>query len=399
VADEPKSRARKGTVLVLDAGTRHALAAVRGLGHAGWDVVVAGSEPRAAAVAAASRYVTDYHRLPTPWRAAAPFEHALAGIVRRHGCRAVVACSDVTVARLRGLEIGAPTVPTLDHTLDLVSDKLLLAGVCSDVGVMYPTTWRAGEHDSSLTDLPLIVKPRRTAVPSPERVVSRTGAYVAHTPEEVDAALGELRSIGLEAIVQRRVQRAFKINVSFVGRSGATSFRIAYRVLREFPAHGGLAATIETIDPLSGVGARALQAAERVCNIAGYAGLANVEFYGQDDGELCLIEVNARVWGSIWFPERLGLQPTERAVRDVLGEPAQPPLEYRAGRRFHRPTLELKWLLSRSPDRGRRRELIGSLRPGDVYDVLSLSDPMPVAQEIGQVVARGWRSLSRRRRR
>jgi len=99
---------------------------------------------------------------------------------------------------------------------------------------------------------------------------------------------------------------------------------------------------------------QALQAAEAVWDAAGYQGLANVEFYRQSNGDLCLIEVNARVWGSIWFAEHLGLEPTARAVESVLGWPFATAVPYAPGLRFHRPTLELRWLLSRSPERGAR---------------------------------------------
>ncbi len=354
-------------------------------------MVVAGAEPKRDALAAASRYAVAYHRIPNPWHAARPFETALRALVAEHACEAIVTCSDVTMARLEGLDVGAPTLPVLDDALHRVTDKVTLAEVCAEAGVMYPRTVSADDGDQSSNEMPLIVKPRRTAVPTPHRVLSRTGAFVVHTADELDAAVSELREIGLEVIVQRRVQRAFKVNVSFVRRSGLTSFHIAYRVLREHPAQGGLAATIETLDPLSGVGARALEAAQRVCDTAGYVGLANVEFYGQDDGELCLIEVNARVWGSIDFPEQLGLRPTERAVRDVLGEPPEPPVAYVAGRRFHRLTLEVKALLAPSPERGSRLRLLRSVRPWDVFDALSISDPLPVARAAGQIVGRGLR--------
>jgi predicted ATP-grasp superfamily ATP-dependent carboligase len=188
-----------------------------------------------------------------------------------------------------------------------------------------------------------------------------------------------VRRAGLEPIVQLRVERAAKVNVSIVRRAGHTSFRIAYKVLREFPPEGGRAAATETLDPVRGIGARALTAAERVCDAADYAGLANVEFYVQNDGELCLIEVNTRVWGSIWLPEVLGLRPVDRAVQDALGNQPESPLPYRAGRRFHRPTLEVQWLFSSSPERGPVRQLLTSVRPWDVFDLLSVTDPMPVA--------------------
>ena len=359
------------------------MATVRGLGRAGWRVIVAGGDPKDAALAATSKYVEAYHRIPDPRGEAAPVEAALQDVVRRRGCRAVVICYDGTIARLRGLNLGVPTVPILDDALDRLIDKANLAVVCSDAGVIYPRTWLADGTEPIPVDQPLIVKPRRTAVARPDRVVSLTGASVTSDRRELDSAVTRVRAAGLEPIVQLRVERASKVNVSIVRRAGYTSFQIAYKVLREFPPEGGRAAATETLDPVSGIGARALAAAERVCDAADYAGLANVEFYVQNDGELCLIEVNTRVWGSVWLPEVLGLRAVDRAVQDALGHNPQPPLPYQAGRRFHRPTLELQWFLSSSPERGPRRQLLGSIGPSDVFDLLSASDPMPVAAYAG----------------
>jgi predicted ATP-grasp superfamily ATP-dependent carboligase len=386
-------RATKGPILVLDPVLRNALATVRGLGRTGWRVIVAGSEPKGVALASTSKHAESYHRIPDPWGEAAPFEAALLELVHRHHCQAVVACRDGTIARLRNLVVGVPTVPRMDGGLDRVTDKVSLGLACLDAGVMYPKTWSTDNAEPLPFGLPLIVKPRRTAVARPDRVVSRSGAFVVHGRAEMDAAIGTLRAAELEPIVQMRVERALKVNVSIVRHAGNTSFRIAYRVLLEYPPQGGIAAAVESIDPVHGIGARALEAAERVCDAAGYAGLANIEFYVQNDGELCLIEVNARPWGSIWFPEQLGLAPAERAVQDALGHRPESPGRYRAGRRFHRPTLEVRWLLSPSLERGSVRQLFEVVRPWDVFDMLSASDPAPIAYGAGRIVGRAAHEL------
>jgi hypothetical protein len=336
-----------------------------------------------------SRYAAgSYTRLPDPHGEETPFETALAQLVRGRRCQAIVAVSDATIARLRDLDIGVPTVPRMDTGLDRVIDKVSLAAVCADAGVMYPPTWSPGLAATASAGWPRIVKPRRTAMARPDRVVGRTGAFVVNDQAQQHAALAELRAEQLEPIIQARVERAGKVNVSIVRCDGRTSFRIAYRVLLEYPPQGGQAAAIVSLDPLRGIGARALEAAERVCDAAGYTGLANVEFYVQEDGALCLIEVNARVWGSVWFPECLGLQPVQRAILDVLGEDPLPPLDYPAGRRFHRPTLEARWLLASRREPNAVRRLLAIIRPWDVFDLLSVTDPLPFVNGVRRMVAR-----------
>lgn len=373
-----RGRSTVGTALVLDPAARHALATVRGLGCAGWDVHVAGAEPRRKAFAAASRFATHYHRVPSAAGPAEPFRSALLQVIGRHGIDVVVPCQDSTIARLQSLGLSLPTMPAIDAALDALIDKCDLAKSCVAAGVMYPETWLARERLVLADGEELIVKPRRTARADSQRVVAHTGAVVVNRVADLSAAISGIEEVGLEAIVQRRVERCDKVNVSVVRQGSQSSLRFAYRVLRESPPEGGIASATQTLPADEGIGLRALQAAEAVCDAAGYQGLANVEFYRQRNGDLCLIEVNARVWGSIWFAEHLGLAPSARAVDCVLGRPPAPAATYAAGRRFHRPTLELAWLMSRSPERRRRRDMLSTVRPWDVVDALSIDDPLPL---------------------
>lgn len=392
---ERHPRTHYGPVVVLDPVARHAVAAVRGLGRAGWGVVVAGSDRRIDALAAMSRFaIRPYERLPDPHGEASLFEAALHELVRRRDCQAIVAISDSTIAQLQRIDVGVPTVPRMGPALDRIIDKVVLADACADAGVMYPPTWLPGGSAPPSAGWPRIVKPRRTAIARPGQVVERTGADVVHDQAEEDAAIAKLRAQQLDPIIQARVERAGKVNVAIVRHRGRSSLRIAYRVLLEYPPQGGQAAAVVSIDPLRGIGARAIEAAERACDAAGFEGLANAEFYRQEDGSLCLIEVNPRVWGSAWFPERLGLRPVERAVLAALDVEPQPPLAYRAGRRFHRPTLEALWLLAPRVDRGPATRLPAILRPWDVFDLLSVTDPVPLVGGVRRMVMRSREELS-----
>jgi len=387
-------RAGGGPVLVLDPIIRHQIGAVRGLGRAGWDVVVAGHERHADALAARSRYASPpYERLPDPYGDPAVFEAALDRIVRRRGCQAIVAGSDSTIARLQSIDVAVPTIPPVHAGLDRIIDKVHLAASCSAAEVLYPATWLPGHPAPAGAGWPRIVKPRRSSMVRPGKVVGRTGAFVVGDPAQEDAAVAVLRALGLEPIIQVRVERAYPVSVAIVRHRGSSSFRIAYRVLVEYPPQGGQAAAIVSIDPHRGIGARALEIAERVCDAAGYEGLANVQLYGQEDGSICLIEVNSRVYGSVWFPERLGLRPVERAVLAALGEDPPPPIDYALGRRFHRPILEARWLMASRDDRGPAWRLPTILRPWDVFDVLSLTDPLPLAAGLRHALARSLEEL------
>jgi biotin carboxylase len=120
-----------------------------------------------------------------------------------------------------------------------------------------------------------------------------------------------------------------------------------------------------------------------VCAAAGYDGVVHAELLEHADGTT-LIELNPRLSGTTWFRERLGLQPTERAVRLALGLPALPPVRVPAGRTFHVLPLEAR-VAARS---GRLSSLraLGWWRPGDRVDGVTLTDPWPtVSHYVGRL--------------
>jgi hypothetical protein len=376
-------------VLVLDASSRNALSACRALGRAGFEVGAAGYRPRE--LAGSSRYCARYHVLPEPSGPAGPFADALSAIVSRRGYEVVVATDDATIARLGSTTPPVTTVPLAGDGFTRLVDKVGLAALCDAAGVAYPRTIRLGNEGSvqaALDELgaPLVVKGGCSARATRERVFHHWGATVTADPSEAAEAAAEVRVAGIEPVAQSWVRRGVKVDVVLFRRNANSEVRLAYEVLRDVPLTGGLGVTLETISAEQGVGAGAVAALERVCDAAGYEGLANGEFsVSADDGRLYLIEVNPRLWASSWFGERLGQRIAERCVAHALKLPPPAAGPYPVGRRYHDPVGELRWL---SLHRRRRRplmELLKSIRPRDVFEYDDLTDPGPL---VGQLVAK-----------
>jgi predicted ATP-grasp superfamily ATP-dependent carboligase len=366
-------------VLVLDADKRQALAACRGLGRADHDVGAAGYQP--SALAGWSRYTRRYHRLPSPRGATDDFGAALRALTTEQGYDVVVAVEDPTVAALveAGLEI--PTVPRLGTGLERLVDKVALAGIAAAAGVAYPPTevLDGPTHAGVLERLgaPAVVKPARSAVALDGRVSHHSGAAVTPDPAAVADAAETIGRQGLVPIAQERIERADKINVTIFRRSGISEVRFPYRVLRDVPLTGGIAVTLETVSAEQGIGANAVAALELVCDEAGYEGIANGEFcLSARDGRLYLIEVNTRPWGSLWFAERLGQRVADRAVRHAVELPSAPSPPARAGRRYHNPAGELRWVLRHASRRRPLLSVVRSTRPWDVFEYVDPADPV-----------------------
>jgi hypothetical protein len=372
-------------VLLLDCWERAALAACRTLGRSGHRVGVAAAPE--ALLAARSRFAACVHRLPDPHRQAEPFRVGLDAIIRAHAYDVVVAVHDGTLARLGSLgPLAVPCAPSVDRGHARLTDKFGLAAIARDAGVPYPATFRPdrGENIAELVAsgclaLPFVVKSERSATAEPELVRVARGATVATDVAAGMRAFDALRREGVTPLLQRRVEGAMKLNAALIRRGGRTEFRYAHRVLRECPPAGGTGVTLETIPPDRGLGATAVRLLERVCDAAGYEGLAQAELYVErGSGSTYLIEVNPRLWGSTWFAERLGQRVVERLIRHALGLASPPQDPYPVGRRFHHLSGELNWLRQRGRPARDLLELAATTRPWDVFDGLDPADSYPV---------------------
>ena len=353
--------------LILDADSRTALAAARALGRAGFEVGTMTTFGEA--LASHSRYVVRHH-VPLP---DATLGESIDSLADEHGYEVALAAKEFTLAALLASAPRTPTVPTLGRPLVALSDKLELADVAAAADVRYPATGVAGRDETS--SYPLMVKSSRSAIVGADgRVVDWSGAKVADDASELEHVAARIRAKGLTPIFQPRVERVDKVNVTVVRRDGECEVRFPYRVLRDVPLTGGIAVSLETLPSTTGIGREAVEALDRICAAAGYDGVANGEFCVSGDGSLTLIEVNTRLWGSLWFAERLGQRVTERCVRLALGLPRLPAAPPAGRNRYHNVAGELRWARLH-PDATRRSvEVIAGLRPWHVFEYVDVRD-------------------------
>ncbi|MDQ2914338.1 MAG: hypothetical protein M3T56_13920 [Chloroflexota bacterium] len=352
------------------------------MGRARYDVGLA--DHRHKVPVAYSRYAGRFHRLPDPHGPQTDFIAALKLLIDEYGYVALIATDDATLARLAHAGSPIPSFPSTGEAFKRLTDKTGLAAICARANVSYPKTFEAkspGEAKrlSSELEYPLVVKAARSAEATTQSVHELKGAVVALDRDAALKACAELSANGLVPIIQKRVDKTEKLVIAIVRRGGVSEMRFATRVLREFPRPGGIGSALESIAPHMGTAAFALDALERVCDQAGYEGLACAEFIVTSAGEVFLIEVNPRLWGSLWFAENLGQRAAERGVRVALGEAALPQVEYPVGRRFHHMPSEWRWVWKRDRDRVRALfQVVPSLRPWDIYDYIAFSDPLPL---------------------
>lgn len=368
-------------ILVLDARSPIALAACESLARDGHDVGV--SCVNRLELAVLSKHASRYHQLPPCEGPAEPYFDQLLATIDRFGYEAVIAVRDPAIARFAEVELPVPSCPASGGSVLPLINKLELRDVCDSCGVAYPATFApkgSDEDDGALraAGFPAFVKAWRSASSTPERIVHLTGAQAVANLAMGRSAIAAIRAVGVQPLVQESVHGE-KLHAAVIRRGPSTSFRYAHRYLRE--VGGGYEVALETLAADRGAGGEAVAMLERLCDATGYQGLLQAEFYlAHRDGQVYLFDVNPRLWGSIWFPEKLGLRVVERAVRDVLGESLLDEADYPVGVRYHNVLGELRW--ARAHPRG-VRSMLRTTRLRDVYHP-SLKDPLPAALWLAQ---------------
>jgi predicted ATP-grasp superfamily ATP-dependent carboligase len=117
----------------------------------------------------------------------------------------------------------------------------------------------------------------------------------------------------------------------FVDRQGETQALIARRRLSQYPPHFGNSARSQTI-PLQAV-AGAVESLQKMWATLRYRGIFDAEFkYDQRDGQLKILEINARPWWFVEFATRCDVDLCRMAYMDALELPVKPASEYQVGR-------------------------------------------------------------------
>lgn len=373
----PGSMTRR-TARVLVVGDRRevALVACRSLGKAGYDVGATGSggsDP-----VRASRHVSRYHVLPSLDSALDRWQSTLCSLIVRHRYDVVIATSDAVLAGWRGIELGIPTCPSLQLAHQALIDKHRLAQLAAVADVRYPST-RAPQTSAedrahaARVDGPVVIKPGRPTDSTALGVVRLPRPRIVETFGTALAALTEIRRRRGQPLLQDLLVGP-KLQAVIIRRAGQTTCRLAYRVLREYPA-GGAESMLQAIASSGGTGGAMIAMLERLADAAGYQGILTAEFIQQEGtNDLYLMDPNPRLWGSLAFAELLGFRMTERVVLDALGRPQPPRAPDPRGRRYHHLIRELQWLAAR------RRIPAGYLRTfsrRDLWSLPSLNDPLP----------------------
>ena len=286
-------------VVVLDAAQRSALAAVRSLGKRGLRVAVADSIPDTAA--GRSRYCRRHFTYPDPEKRPTDFIEWLHELGRLHPGIVVLPVTDLSVpltidAIASNAWIRSPLPPRASY--ESAIDKFECARLGELMGLRAPRTHLISVRDPGALDtlnlsFPVVLKPRRS-VARTDHGTFRLGVTYATSVADLRAKVAALAEIADDVLLQEKIVGT-GAGVFALYANGSPCGFFAHRRLREKPPSGGVSVLSESATPDTAT----QHAVERLLTSLSWHGVAMVELKIAEDGSAWLMEVNARLWGSL----------------------------------------------------------------------------------------------------
>ena len=393
--------------IVLDGDRPASLAIVRSLGRRGIDVLVGSSRP--GSLAARSRYASRAFVYPHPLGEAAEFRKALLDVVRGSEVDLTIPVSESTCVAL-----AAGRDEFHGHSRLALSSSEALAAVLSRAGTrglagrlgipaapgIEVRSVAAGLEAAREMGFPVVVAPDNRV--SPAAVARAGGAQYVVDRTGLVRALNPIVRIGAAHLGPRL--RGDGIGLAVLCRRGSVLWAFQWRRLHELgPGDGASAYRIsEAVDPTL------LAQAQKMMRELSWEGAAELQFR-RSDAEYCLTNVSATFADALPVAVAAGadapsfLYDLEVHDREDFGA------GYRIGVRCRHLPSEIVWTreLARpktvrwmSSDRPKTRRVLvdmaRALNPWEHWDTQSISDPGPGIQELREVSADLWRSVTYR---
>jgi predicted ATP-grasp superfamily ATP-dependent carboligase len=385
---------------VLDAHQRQALAAMRSLSRSGIAVgAVACSSEAAWAPALKSRWCRLEAIVPDFDEDADSYVDAVVALLDEHPARLILPSHDGSIQALRARrsELERRTFLTLacEAALDIAVSKTRTLALARELGIAVPRSVLVtdpGDVRAAIDEVgcPAVVKPVCSWAHG-AGLGERWGCDVAVSVDEATRSVERMRASGLQAILQHWLPGR-RDAVSFFCASDKVWARFAQTSYREFPPLGGASVLCESIPLLADL----VEPAEKLIRAAGVDGCSIVEFRRDRSGQPVLMEVNARLAGSLALAIASGVDFPGMLHAWALDKPLREITIYRVGRRqrwLSGDFWNLKYAFDggHRPDVPSRRRAVATflsdfVRRPSTLDIFDASDMMPALFELRHIV-------------
>jgi predicted ATP-grasp superfamily ATP-dependent carboligase len=337
-------------VLVLDAGYKQSLACARSLGRTGLRVAMGESfvefDPALPIPAFRSRYSAYNAVMPNYATDAAGYAAAVVDFVRKHATRVVLPTGDGSIAVLTPVreqlaELGCVLALAPDAALEIANDKDRTLEIARSLGIEQPKTVRFDKLEElpavlAEFEFPFVLKPTSSwSAQSGNRFVPTEVIDEAEAETVSEMYLGA----GFGVLAQQwACGRREGVTLFIVdGEVLASCAHVAHRTA---PPLGGASVMRESI-PLP---ADTYAAAVSLATAIGMQGVCEVEFRRDADFRPLLMEINARLAGTIENAVRSGVDFPLMIWQWASGLPVDRSTSYRTGVRTRWLHGDLRWL-------------------------------------------------------
>jgi predicted ATP-grasp superfamily ATP-dependent carboligase len=346
-------------VLILDCNCKQALTSARSLGRAGLRVALGESvgqyRPREEPPAFRSRYCARALVLPDYITDPAGYVDAVIAFVGEHRVKVVLPVGDADITLLaphrdRLADLDCTLAMASDAALEIANDKVRTLEVASKLGIDYPKSLpvtgvedlRAAEADFGY---PFVLKP---TISWTGEAADRVSPVEVIDEAEAMAATTYFLGTGCEVLAQPWASGR---------REGVTLLMAGGEVLaicgavahRTTPLLGGVSVMRESIK----VPADILDASVNLARAIGLDGPSEVEWRRDTSGRPLLMEINARLAGTLENADKSGVDFPLMIWQWATGQPVQPVLSYRTGVRTRWLGGDLRWLRGNLAQAGR----------------------------------------------
>ncbi len=288
-----------------------------------------------------SRYCARKLISPDPSAAPEKFVAWLRDLAAKWPSAVIVPLTDVSLPLcIRAIESGAmlkTALPDRD-SYETAIDKFALAARAIEAGLKVPGTVAISRESlSSLENLrfgwPVVVKPRRSATETEQGMLRRGVSYASSRIDLLTQVQATLVDDHDEVLVQQCIA-GYGMGVFALYDRGVPQFFFSHRRLRERPPTGGVSVLSES-RPLPD---EVMDAVRRLLGQLNWHGVAMVEFKVDAGGCAWLMEINARLWGSVQLAVDCGADFPWFSYQLARAERPAVPKQYLVNR-------QLRWLL------------------------------------------------------
>lgn len=352
VRDEPGKPRERGDydILILDASHKHSLTSARSLARYGLRVALGESvsqyPPRHRPPAFYSRYCARALVLPDYVTEPDAYVDQVLAFVREHRVRVVLPVGDANITllaprRQRFVELGCSVAVASDASLEIANDKTRTLELADKLGIAYPRSITVhGVEDLRAAEAewgyPFVVKP---TISWTGKVPVRIVPIEVMNEQEALEHTARFRETGCDVIAQQFASGS-REGVSLFIVGGELVAHCGCLARRTTPPLGGVSAMRESI-PVSG---EMLAAAVNLATTIGVEGPSEVEFRRDAKGRPLLMEINARLAGTLENAMHSGVDFPVMIWQWATGQPITPVTSYRTGVRTRWLAGDLRWL-------------------------------------------------------